>query len=66
MIHTARTVLALYIGNMIIPHDKKALVSQPLFDVHRQHLYTFLIDLPAEVSMFRYRIFHCFAYFLKL
>ena len=36
--------------------------SQPLFDVHRQYLQTFLIDLQAEVSRFRCRIFHCFSY----
>ena len=40
--------------------------SQPLFDVHRQYLWTFLIDLQAEASMFRCRIFRCFAYFLKI
>ena len=26
----------------------------------------FLIDLQAEVSRFRCRIFHCFVYFLKI
>ena len=40
--------------------------NQPLFDVHRQHLWTFLIDLQAEVSKFGCRIFHCFAYFSRL
>ena len=39
---------------------------QPLLDVHRQYLWTFLIDLQAEVSRFRCRIFHCFTYFLKI
>ena len=36
------------------------LKGQSLFDVHRQYLQTFLIDLQAEVSRFR-----CFAYFPK-
>ena len=40
--------------------------SQQLFDVHRQYLQTFLIDLQAEVSRFLCRIFHCFAYFIKI
>ena len=31
--------------------------SQPLFDVHRQYLWMFLINLQAEVSRFRCRIF---------
>ena len=38
---------------------------QPLFDVHRQYFWTFPIDLQAEASRFRSRIFHCFAYFSK-
>ena len=45
---------------------KNLIKSQPLFDVHRQCLWTFLIDLQAEVLMFRCRIFHSFAYFLKI
>ena len=44
---------------------KNSVKSQSLFDVHRQYLQTFLVDLQAEVSRFRCRIFHCFAYFLK-
>ena len=40
---------------------KNFLKGQSLFDVHRQYLQTFLIDLQAEVSRFR-----CFAYFLKI
>ena len=40
--------------------------SRPLFDVQWQCVQTFLIDLQAEVSRFRCRIFHCFVYFLKL
>ena len=40
--------------------------SELLFDVHRQYLKTFLIDLQADVTRFRCRIFHCFVYFLKL
>ena len=39
--------------------------SKPLFDIHRQYLQTFLIDLQPEVTRFRCRIFHCFASFLK-
>ena len=45
---------------------KNFIKSQPLFDVYRQYLQTFLIDLQAEVSRFRCQIFHCFAYFLKI
>ena len=45
---------------------KNFVKSQPLFDLHRQYLQTFLIDIQAEDSRFRCRIFHCFAYFLKL
>ena len=45
---------------------KNSVKSQPLFDVHRQYLQMFLIDLQTEVSKFRCRIFHCFAYFLKI
>ena len=44
---------------------KNFVKSQPLFDVHRQYLYTFLIDLHAEVSSFCCRIFHCFAFFFS-
>ena len=40
--------------------------SKLFFVVHRQYLQTFLIDLQAEVSRFRCRNFHCFAYFLKI
>ena len=40
---------------------KNFIKSQPLFDVHRQYLQTFLIDLRAEVLRFRR-----FAYFLKI
>ena len=36
--------------------------SQPLFDVHRQFLQTFLIDLQAEVSRFLCRIFTVFLF----
>ena len=39
---------------------KNFLNCQSLFDVHRQYLKSFLLDLQAEVSRFR-----CFAYFLK-
>ena len=39
--------------------------SQSLFDVHQQYLRTFLTDLQVEVSRFRRRSFHCFAYFRK-
>ena len=39
--------------------------SQPLFDVHRQYLWTFPMDLQAEVSRFHCLIFHCLAHFLK-
>ena len=35
-------------------------------DTHQQYLYTILINLQAEVSRFRCRIFHSFAYFLKI
>ena len=45
---------------------KDFVLSQPIFDVQQQYLYTFLTDLQAEVSRFRCRIFHCFAYFLKI
>ena len=47
---------------------KKFVNNQPLFDLHQQwqYLQTFLIDLQAEISRFRCRIFHCFAYFLKI
>ena len=31
---------------------KNFVKSPPLFDVHRQYLWTFLIDLQAEVSTF--------------
>ena len=41
---------------------KNFLKSQPLFDVHRQYVWTFLTDLQVEVPRFRCRIFHCFAY----
>ena len=44
---------------------KNSVKSQPLFDVHGQYLWTFLIDLQAEVSRYRCRFFHCFAYFRK-
>ena len=47
-------------------HIKNFVKGQLLFDVHWQYLLTFLIDLQAEVSRFRFRIFHCFAYFLKI
>ena len=42
--------------------------NQSLFDVdvHRQYLWTFLVDLQAEVSRFCCRISHCFAYFLNV
>ena len=40
---------------------KNFVKSQQLFDVHRQCLWTFLIDLQAEDSRFR-----CSAYFLKI
>ena len=40
--------------------------NQLLFDVHQQYLQTFVIDLQPEVSRFRCRIFHCFAYFLRI
>ena len=45
---------------------KNLVKSQPLFDVYQQYVLTFLIDLQVEVSRFRCRIFHCFAYFLKI
>ena len=45
---------------------KNFVKSQPLFDVHRQYLQTFVIDLQGEVSRFRCRIFHCFAIFSKV
>ena len=32
---------------------KNSVKSHPLFDVHRQYVWTFLIDLQAEVSRFR-------------
>ena len=47
-------------------HIKSVVKSQPLFDVHRHYLQTFLIDLQVEVSRFRCRIFHWFACFSKL
>ena len=40
--------------------------SQPLFDVHWQYLWTFLIDLQADVSRFRCRVFHCFPNVIKI
>ena len=45
---------------------KNFVKSQPLFDVHRQYLQMFLIDLQTKVSRIRCRIFHSFAYFLKI
>ena len=45
---------------------KNSVKSQLLFDVHLQYVRTFLIDLQAAVSRFRCRIFHCFAYILKI
>ena len=42
---------------------KKHVKSQPLFDVHRQYLWTFLTDLQAEVSRFRCPIFLLFCLF---
>ena len=44
---------------------KNFIKYQPLFEVHRQYLQMFLIDLQAEESRLRSRIFHGFAYFLK-
>ena len=44
---------------------KNFVKSQPLFDVHQQYVWTCLIDLQAEVSRFRCRIFHCFAFLSK-
>ena len=41
------------------------MTSQPLFDVHLQYLQTFLIDSQGEVSRFRCRTFHYFAYVSK-
>ena len=46
-------------------NTKNFVKSQPLYDVHRQYLKTFLIDLQTEVSRFRCRIFQYFAYFSK-
>ena len=45
---------------------KNSVKSQPLFDVNPQYVQTFLMDSQAEVSRFRWQIFHCFAYFLKI
>ena len=45
---------------------KNFVKNQPLFDVHKQYLQTFLIDLQAEVLRFCCGIFRCFAYFLKI
>ena len=45
---------------------QKFVKNQPLFDIHRQYLWTFLIDLQAEALRFCCRIFHYFAYFLKI
>ena len=45
---------------------KNFVKSQPLFDVHRQYLQAFLIDLQAGVSRFPCRIFRCFAYFFRI
>ena len=47
-----------------VKNIKNFVKSQPLFDVHLLSLQKFLIDLQAEVSRFRCRIFHYFAYFL--
>ena len=44
---------------------KKSVKSQSLFDVHRQYLWTFLIDLQAEVSRSRCRIFTVLLIFSK-
>ena len=32
--------------------NKHFVKSQPIFDAHRQHVWTFLIDLQAEVEFF--------------
>ena len=45
---------------------KNFVKSKPPFDVHRQYFQTFLIDSQAEVSRFGFRVFPCFAYFLKI
>ena len=44
---------------------KNFVKSQPLFDVHRQDLWTFLKDLQAEGSRCRCQIFHCFCLFSR-
>ena len=61
--------LSLHLKGRVVTNGKniiKFVKSQPLFDVHRQYLQTFLIDLQAEVLRFCCRIFHCFAYFLNI
>ena len=46
---------------------KNFVKSQPLFDIHREYLWTFRIDLQAEVSRFHCLIFlRCLLIFSKV
>ena len=47
-------------------NNKNSVRSQPLFDVQRQYLWTFLIDLQAEVSGFAVEFFTVLLIFSKL
>ena len=54
------TSLSLHLRGQVVTKGKSIInlvKSQPLFDVHRQYLWMFLIDLQAEVSRFHCRIF---------
>ena len=44
----------------------QSLISQPLFDVHRQYIWTFLIDLQAEVQGSAVEFFTVLLIFSKL
>ena len=60
--------LLLHLRGQVVKKERdniNFLKSQPLFGVHRQYLWTFLIDLLAEVSRFGCQICHCSAYFSK-
>ena len=60
---------SLHLRGRVVPKGrniKNFLKGQQFFEVHRQYVWTFLIDLQGEVSRFSCRIFHCFAYFLKI
>ena len=62
-------ILSLHLRGRVVTKGREIIIfvkSQPLFDIHRQYLEVFLIDLQAKVSGFRSRIFHCFVDFSKI